>query len=134
MTLGATALKADVRRFIVGFSAVFWLSYLCWIAGSYASLAVTTPADMQKFGIGWSLKLTNEGGFILALIAGLIVANFLPGAAAWMEEGIRPEWYIKTAIVILGGFLGVTAAEKLALAGSLMFRGLAAIIEAYLIY
>ena len=134
MTLAAIALKADVGRFIVGFSAVFWISYLCWIAGSYANLAVTTPSDMQKFGINWSLKLTNEGGFILALVAGLIVANFLPGAAAWMEEGIRPEWYIKTAIVILGGFLGVTAAEKLALAGSLMFRGLAAIIEAYLIY
>src|SRR5947199_6377029 len=51
-----------------------------------------------------------------------------------MKEAVRPEWYIKTAIVILGGFLGITAAEKLSLATSLMFRGLAAIIEAYLIY
>src|SRR6059036_1143461 len=51
-----------------------------------------------------------------------------------MKEAIRPEWYIKTAIVILGGFLGITAADKLSLATSLMFRGLAAIIEAYLIY
>src|SRR5438445_13148718 len=51
-----------------------------------------------------------------------------------MKEAVRPEWYIKTAIVILGGFLGITAAEKLGLATSLMFRGLAAIIEAYLIY
>jgi uncharacterized membrane protein YadS len=107
---------------------------LCWIAGSYANLAATTPADMQKFGISWSLRLTNEGGFILALIAGLIVGNFIPGFAAWMKEGVRPEWYIKTAIVILGGFLGILAAEKLSLATSLMFRGLAAIIEAYLIY
>src|SRR6516165_4728110 len=53
MTLGALALKADVKRFIFGFSAVFWLSYLCWIVGSYANLAVTTPADMHKFGISW---------------------------------------------------------------------------------
>jgi uncharacterized membrane protein YadS len=51
-----------------------------------------------------------------------------------MKEAVRPEWYIKTAIVLLGGFLGITAAEKLSLATSLMFRGLAAIIEAYLIY
>src|SRR5438270_58826 len=134
MTAGAVALKADIKRFLVGFSAVFLISYLCWIIGSYANFAVTTPADMQKFGITWSLKLTNEGGFIVALLAGLIVGNFLPGFAGWMNEAVRPEWYIKTAIVILGGFLGITAAEKLGLATSLMFRGLAAIIEAYLIY
>ena len=134
MTAGAVALKVDIKRFLVGFSAVFLISYLCWIIGSYANFAVTTPADMQKFGITWSLKLTNEGGFIVALIAGLIVGNFLAGFAEWMKEAVRPEWYIKTAIVILGGFLGITAAEKLSLATSLMFRGLAAIIEAYLIY
>src|SRR5216684_3935433 len=134
MTAGAVALKADLKRFALGFTAVFWISYLSWIAGSYANFAVTAPADMQKFGITWSLKLTNEGGFIVALIAGLIVGNFLPGFAGWMNEAIRPEWYIKTAIVMLGGFLGITAAEKLGLATSLMFRGLAAIIEAYLIY
>ncbi len=134
LTLGTAALKADIRRFALGFTAVFWISYLCWIAGSYANFAVTTPAEMQKFGISWSLKLTNEGGFILALLAGLVVGNFLPGLADWMKEAVRPEWYIKTAIVILGGFLGIIAAEKLNLATSLMFRGLAAIIEAYLIY
>ena len=134
MTAGAAALKADVRRFALGFTAVFWISYLCWIAGSYANLAVTTPADMQKFGIGWSLRLTNEGGFIVALAAGLVVGNFFPGFAGWMKEAVRPEWYIKTAIVILGGFLGVTAAAQPILAKSVMFRGLAAIIEAYLIY
>lgn len=134
MTAGAVALKADIKRFALGFTLVFWISYLCWIAGSYANFAVTTPADMQKFGISWSLKLTSEGGFIVALIVGLVVGNFLPGFADWMKEAIRPEWYIKTAIVILGGFLGIIAAEKLSLATSLMFRGLAAIIEAYLIY
>ena len=134
MTAGAVALKADLKRFVLGFTAVFWISYLCWIAGSYANFAVTTPADMQRFGISWSLRLTNEGGFIVALAAGLIVGNFMPGFAEWMKEAVRPEWYIKTAIVILGGFLGITAAEKLGLATSLMWRGLAAIIEAYLIY
>src|SRR5882724_8494832 len=134
MTVGAAALRADFKRFALGFTAVFWISYLSWIVGSYANFAATTPADMQKFGITWSLKLTNEGGYIVALLAGLIVGNFLPGFAEWTKEAIRPEWYIKTAIVILGGFLGITAAEKLGLATSLMFRGLAAIVEAYLIY
>ena len=134
LSFGAALLRADVKRFALSFSMVFWLSYLCWIIGSYANFAVTTPADMQKFAISWSLKLTNEGGFIVALVLGLIIGNFFPALADWMNEAIRPEWYIKTAIVLLGGFLGVTAAEKLSLATSLMFRGLAAIIEAYLIY
>ncbi len=51
-----------------------------------------------------------------------------------MKEAIRPELYVKTAIVILGGFLGVTAAEQLALATSVMFQGLCAILVAYLIF
>jgi uncharacterized membrane protein YadS len=134
LTVGAAALHADVKRFALGFTAVFWLSYVCWIIGSWANFAVNTPADMQKFGITWSLRLTSEGGFIVALIGGLIVGNFLPGFAEWMKEAVRPELYIKTAIVILGGFLGITAAEKLGLATSVMFLGLAAIVVAYLIF
>lgn len=134
LTLGASALAADVKRFALGFTAVFWLAYACWMIGSFANFAVNTPADMQKFGVTWSLKLTNEGGYIVALIGGLVIGNFFPGFADWMREAVRPELYVKTAIVILGGFLGVTAAEKLGLATSLMFLGLAAIIVAYLIF
>lgn len=134
MTAGAAALGAKVGRFVLAFTVVFWISYLCWIAGSNAHLAVNTPADMQKFGITWSLRLTAEGGFVVALIVGLFVGNFLPGLAGWMQEAIRPELYIKIAIVILGGFLGIVSAEKLSLATSLMFLGLASIIAAYLIF
>ncbi|HUL54455.1 MAG TPA: putative sulfate exporter family transporter [Opitutaceae bacterium] len=134
MTAGAAALKADVKRFALGFTAVFLMSYLCWIVGSWASFAVNTPADMKKFGVSWSLKLTAEGGFVLALLGGLFVGNFLPGFADWIKEAVRPELYVKIAIVILGGFLGVTAAEKLSLATSVMFLGLASIIVAYLIF
>ncbi|HET7549285.1 MAG TPA: putative sulfate exporter family transporter [Usitatibacter sp.] len=134
LSIGAAALKVDVKRFALGFTAVFWLAYLAWIVGSFANFAANTPADMKKFGIGWSLKLTNEGGYIVALLAGLFIGNFMPGFAGWMKEAVRPELYVKTAIVILGGFLGVTAAEKLALATSVMFLGLAAIVCAYLIF
>ncbi len=134
MTAGAAALKADVKRFALGFTAVFFLSYLCWIIGSWANFAVNTPADMKKFGVNWSLKLTAEGGFIVALLGGLFVGNFMPAFAEWIKEAVRPELYVKTAIVILGGFLGVTAAEKLGLATTVMFLGLAAIVVAYLIF
>jgi len=134
MTAGAAALKANVARFAAAFTVVFWLAYVCWIVGSWANFAVNTPGGMKQFGISWSLRLTAEGGFVVALLAGLFVGNFLPGLASWMKEAIRPELYVKIAIVLLGGFLGVTAAEKLSLATSLMFLGLAAIIVAYLIF
>ena len=134
LSIGAKLLNADLQRFALGFTAVFWLSYISWIVGSWANIAASTPAQFKTFGISWSLRLTPEAGFIVALLAGLIVGNFLPKFAAWMHEAVRPELYIKTAIVILGGFLGVTAAQQLGFASALMFRGLAAIIEAYLIY
>jgi uncharacterized membrane protein YadS len=134
LAAAAAALKANVPRFAVTFTAVFLLAYASWIVGSYAYLAVVTPADLQKFGIPWSLKLTNEGGFIVALLAGIVIANFFPRFAEWLYEAIRPELYIKIAIVILGGFLAVTFASRLNLATSLVLRGIAAIVEAYLIY
>src|SRR6202521_3227922 len=134
LSAGAAALKADVRRFAVAFTAVFWMAYGSWIVGSTAHLAAVTPADQQRFGIGWSLKLTNEGGFIVALAAGLVIANAFPRFADWLKEAIRPELYVKIAIVILGGFLAVNAAGRLNLATSLVLRGTAAIVEGYLIY
>ncbi len=134
LSTGAAALGADVKRFAVAFAVVFVLAYASWIVGSYASLAVVTPADQAKFGLSWSLKLTNEGGYIVALIVGLIIANAFPRLADWLKEAIRPELYIKIAIVILGAFIAATAAGKLNFASNLLFRGIAAIVEAYLIY
>jgi len=134
LSAAAAALNAGVRRFALAFTAVFWIAYASWVVGSYANFAAVTAADLQKFGISWSLRLTNEGGFIFALLAGLIIANFFPRFAETIKEAIRPELYIKIAIVILGGFFAVTAAGKLNLASSLLLRGVAAIIEAYLIY
>ncbi len=133
LSIGARLLGLEVRRFAGGFAAVFLISYLCWFLGSWARIAAT-PDKLKGFGLSWSLNLTNEAGYILALVAGLVVGNFFPGFAASWKEALRPEMYIKTAIVILGGYLGVTAAEQVGLATSVMFRGLCAIVEAYLIY
>jgi hypothetical protein len=72
LTTGAAALTGEVKRFAIAFTAVFWIAYVSWIAGNYAKLAAVTPADFQKFGINWSLRLTNEGGYIIALIAGVL--------------------------------------------------------------
>jgi uncharacterized membrane protein YadS len=134
LSVGAAALKSNVTKFALAFTAVFWIAYASWVIGNYANFAAVTPAEQQKFGISWSLKLTNEGGYIFALLAGLIIANFFPRFAEAVREAIRPELYIKVAIVILGGVFAVTAASKLSLASSLLLRGVAAIVEAYLIY
>src|ERR1700761_3112488 len=132
--IGVITLGGDVRKFALAFTATFAIAYASWIAGSYAYVAAVTPAEQQKFAIGWSLKLTNEGGFIVALLSGIIIANFFPRFAEWLKEAIRPELYIKIAIVILGATVAVTAAGKLNLASAVFLRGLAAIVEAYLIY
>src|SRR5882672_507662 len=130
----ALALKSDLKKFALAFTAVFFIAYASWIVGNFANFAAVTPTELQKFGIGWSLKLTNEGGYIFALLAGLVVANVFPRFAENIKDAVRPELYIKIAIVILGGVFAVTAAGKLNLASSLLIRGVAAIVEAYLIY
>ena len=134
LSAAAVALQSGLKKFAFAFTAVFWIAYASWVIGNFANFAAVTPADLQKFGISWSLKLTNEGAYIFALIAGLVIANVFPSFAEAIKHAVRPELYIKIAIVILGGFFAVTAAGKLSLASSLLLRGVAAIIEAYLIY
>src|SRR5579871_766022 len=102
-----------------------------FFAGPYIA---ATPNKLTQFGIAWSLGLTGEAGYVVALLAGLLIGNGFPPAAAWLKEATRPEWYIKTAIIILGATLGVQAAGAAGLTRAILFRGLAAIIEAYLIY
>ncbi len=133
LSVGVKFLGADVPRFIKSFTAVFFISFACWAAGSYAVIAAT-PDTMAKFGLTWSMGLTGEAGFIIALLAGIFVGNFTPGFAEELKEALRPEMYIKIAIVILGAELGVKAVDALGLASSVIFRGLCAIVEAYLIY
>jgi uncharacterized membrane protein YadS len=134
LSVGAKALGYDLKKFFYGFTVIFWITYICNIIGNYAVIAANTPAQLEKFNIGWSLKLTGEAGLIVALLAGLIIGNFMPKFAETLKTAARAEWFIKTAIVILGAGLGVRAAEQLGLATSVMFRGLCAIVEAYLIY
>jgi uncharacterized membrane protein YadS len=134
LSAGVAALRADVVRFAVAFTVLFWIAYAAWIVGNNAHVAAVTPAELQRFGISWSFKLTNEGGYVVALVAGLVIANAFPRFAEWLKEAVRPELYIKIAIVLLGAFFAVTIAGKLNLAASVLLRGVAAIIEAYLIY
>ncbi|MGC8872542.1 MAG: putative sulfate exporter family transporter [Caldimicrobium sp.] len=131
LAIGAYLLGLNVGRFVVGFFFVFWLSYLCWLIGHYAYFAATDP---KKYNISWSLKLTGEGGFIFALALGLIIGNFFRPFAQFLSEACRPEFYIKTAIGLMGGILGLKSAEAFGLASTILFTGLCAMIVAYLVY
>ena len=133
LSIGMRALGDDVRKFITGFTLIFFIALICYGAGSYAYIAVT-PDKLSKFGIPWAMGLTGEAGYIIALVAGVIVGNFIPGLVDKMKEACRPEMFVKIAIVIMGAELGVKAAEAMGLASSIIFRGLCAIVEAYLIY
>ena len=68
MLAGARALRIDLTSFAKAFTVVFALAYLAWILGSWAYIAAT-PDRRASFGIGWSLNLTNEAGYIVALLA-----------------------------------------------------------------
>lgn len=134
LTIAAAALGANVGRFVLAFTVVFALSYGSWIIGNNAHIAAVTPKQLHDFGVDWSLKLTNEGGFIVALLIGILIANFLPGFADWLKEAVRPELFIKIAIVILGATLAVGIAGQTSFLWKVVLRGFAAIVEAYLIY
>jgi uncharacterized membrane protein YadS len=131
--IGLKTLNVDFKKFILPFTIIFFISYFCWLLGHYAHIAATSNS-LEKFGISWSLNLTGEAGYIIALFAGLIVGNFFPKLVNRIKDATRPELFIKTAIVILGAGLGVKAAESFGLASTIMFQGLSAIVVAYLIY
>ena len=125
-------MKANVKKFAAGFSVIYWITILSNILGNYAYLAAT-PNKRAAFHIGWSLSL-GELGFVIALVAGLIIGNFFPTLARFLSTAAKPEWYIKTGIVILGANIGIQAISALGLASTVILRGLCAVVEAYLIY
>lgn len=131
---GSWALGANIKKFLYSFTIVFIIGFVCYVLGNYANIAATTSKEMDKFGIKWSLMLTGEAGFIIALIVGLIIGNFFPKFANSLKEAIRPELFVKTAIVIMGAGVGIKAIENASLSVTILFLGLCAIIVAYLVY
>ncbi|GBF35279.1 membrane protein [Desulfocucumis palustris] len=130
--IGAAAMGANVKRYIAGFTIIFWITYICMIIGENAYIAAT-PDKQAKFGITWSLSL-GEMGFVFAMIIGLIIGNFFTGFAKFLEDAAKPEWFIKTGIVILGAAIGIKTVGALDLGKTVIIRGLCAVVEAYLIY
>ncbi|OWK36258.1 putative sulfate exporter family transporter [Fimbriiglobus ruber] len=133
LSVGIATLGGKPGQFAVRFTVLFALAFACWTAGHYGYIAAT-PDKQKALGVEWSLGLTGEAGYLLALVGGLLIGNLSPRTAEWFKTASRSELYIKTGIVIYGAGLGVKAAEESSRAGVVLFRGLAAIVEAYLIY
>jgi uncharacterized membrane protein YadS len=145
-TIGAAFMRWDVKKYIAGWTIIFFLTYLVWFIGHNAFFAATA-VDIKKSKFPETLTLSLGGGasFILALIVGLVIGNFFKGLAGFLSTAAKPEWFIKTAIVFLGvkvGYLPIKAAatsiklgkEIAGLTGELFLAGAAATIVAYLIF
>lgn len=82
---GAKMMGLALRHFVLAFTIVFAVSFVCWFVGHNAYIAAT-PDKRESLGIGQSLGLTGEAGYIVALIAGLLIGNFIPSVARWLAE------------------------------------------------
>lgn len=151
--IGAYFQKWDVKRFFIGWTIIFFLTYLVWFIGHNAFFAASV-VDLKKGNFPDMVTLSLGGGasFILALLVGLIIGNFFKPLASYLSVAAKPEWFIKTAIVFLGvkvGYLPIKAVltgSKLGAKGAdigqqmanltleLFVAGAAATIVAYLIF
>ena len=133
LSIGVKLMKGNVAAFIPRFVIVFVIAFACYTLGANAYIAAN-PTQLAKQGIPWALGLSTEAGLIFALLAGIFIGNVIPGFADWLRDACRPELFVKIAIVVLGAELGVKAADAAGFAGHIIFRGLCAIVEAYLLY
>lgn len=133
MAVGIKLIKGNVANFVRGFTIIFFMAIACYTLGANAYIAAN-PTQLAKQGIPWALGLSTEAGLIVALVVGILVGNITPKFAESLREACRPELFVKIAIVIMGAELGVKAADAAGFAGHIIFRGLCAIVEAYLLY
>jgi len=135
LTIAAKAMGHSARRFAAGFTIMFILTFGFWWLFGYAYFNAT-PDQYAKLHITWSIPVGAEGILIYILIIGLIISNlvFYKKLPTVLETSARTEWYIKTAIVLLGALVGATSLKYITLAVTLVERSLIAIVAAYLIY
>jgi uncharacterized membrane protein YadS len=131
--IGAAAMKLDVRKFFFGFTILFIITWIVWIVGREAHLAAPIN-KFEKYGISWGLSLGGGASYIMALVVGLIIGNFIKPLAEYLKEAAKPEWFIKTAIVYLGIKVGLMSMKAAGFAFELALAGAAAVFVAYLLF
>ncbi|MEN8131214.1 MAG: putative sulfate exporter family transporter [Pseudomonadota bacterium] len=137
--IGAYFQRLNVAKFFMGFTCLFIITWLCWIAGHEAHFkavdaVVKGKNSYEKFELSWGLQLGGGFSYMLALAVGLIIGNFFKGFANFLKEAAKPEWFIKTAIVYLGIKLGLMSMKATGYALDLALTGAAATFVAYLLF
>ncbi len=83
-TIGASFMRLEVGKFIVGFPVIFIIAYISqFLAGNYTIL---------YYGLEYVLW---------CLLIGLIISNVF-GTPKWVMAAVRTEFFIKIGLVILG--------------------------------
>ena len=131
--------EAQLRRFVLGFTVLYALTWLAWIAGNELHLTIVDAAvdgrnRYRDGGLSWGLQLGEGAPYLLALLIGLAIGNFAKGFAARLAEAAKPEWFIKTAIVFLGVNLGAQTIQASGFAVNLILTGAAATFVAYMFF
>ncbi len=138
-SIGAYFQKLNLKKYITGFTAIFFLTWLTWIIGHEAHLSAANATVKghnyyQEYNLSWGLQLGGGASFILALITGLAIGNFFKGFANKIKEAAKPEWFIKAAIVLLGIKLGIMSMKAMGFTKELALAGAAAAFVAYLLF
>jgi uncharacterized membrane protein YadS len=86
--LGGPARLIGVKfsDWVKGFSVIYWVFWASAIVVGYKPIADA---------------VTTEFALTLALVAGFVMGN-LPRVPRWLVDSARGEWFVKTAIVLLG--------------------------------
>lgn len=131
--IGAYYQRLNVAKFWQGWTILFIVTYVATAVGFEAHLSVPIN-QFEKYGITWGLSLGSGVAFILCLVVGLIIGNFIKPLAEFIREACKPEWYIKTAIVYLGIKVGVMSMQAAGMAFDLALAGACATFVAYLLF
>ncbi len=133
LCVGAYFQRLNVAKFWQGWTLLFIITYVSVAIGFEAHLSVPIN-QFEKYGITWGLSLGSGVAFIMCLIVGLIIGNFIKPLAEFMREACKPEWYIKTAIVYLGIKVGVMSMQAAGMTFELALAGACATFVAYLLF
>ena len=76
-TIGAACMRWNIKKYLAGWTIIFFLTYMVWFIGHHAFFAATV-IDLKKSGFPGMFTLSLGGGasFILALVVGLIIGHF----------------------------------------------------------
>ncbi len=132
-TASTWATGGSIREFLPAWTSLFAFTWLIWIVG-YEAHFKATQQQLENLGITWGLSLGSGFAYLLALLLGLVIGNFIKPLARYLHAATKPELYIKIAIVFLGIKIGLVNFNNAELSLNLTLSSAFAVFCAYLIF